>query len=396
MPGYESQQASRQQQVRQPQQRQGQPGQRVPKPPSVQQIISFDNLLRAYQRLQSDGGQAPGPDGATYAQLGHRDACHLLRNLSAELQAGRYVSSKARSIEIPKASGGFRTLRIRSILHRVVASALHDAMTPYWEDHLLDVSHGFRPGRNVETLLKELEEQILQQQHTVILTADVRKAFDSVRIQDVLNAHHHYTQDQQLLDLVATVLVDPHSKQQRGIDQGNPYSPTALNVVLHRHLDAPIHKDVKYPLQLRYADDVTIPASSVPECQNVLDRARQLLEPLGLELITKAGPPMDLSQEGSQVRILGYELSLCNGKPTYGIPATAWRDLDNQLTDAYSADHPGRMAEMMVRGWIQGYRLAFENVTSKRKKELIHRLLSMLAVKGFREVAGKEVREWMA
>ena len=100
---------------------------------------------------------------------------------------------------------------------------------------------------------------------------------------------------------------------------------------------------------------------------------------------------MDLSPEGSKVSILGYELRLCNGKPTYGIPETAWRDLDNQLIDAYSAEHPGRIAETMVRGWIQGYRLAFENVASKRKKELIQRLLNMLAAKGFREVSGKEV-----
>jgi hypothetical protein len=273
----------------------------------------------------------------------------------------------------------------------VIASALQQAMTPFWESHFLDISHGFRPRRNVQTLLRDLGSQILQQHRTVILTADIRKAFDSVRIQDVMDAHHHHTQDQQLLDLVATVLVDPHSKRRRGIDQGNPYSPAALNVVLHHHLDAPIQQAAEQPLLLRYADDMTISAGSVSECQETLEKARNLLQPLGLTLVDK-GPPVDLSQKDSVVRVLGLELRLEQGKLTYGVPEDAWVHLGNQLMEAHLEDHPARVARQVCQGWLQGYAMALANVT---EQHMVARMQSTLEASGFREISNKDVQRWI-
>jgi len=192
-----------------------------------------------------------------------------------------------------------------------------------------------------------------------------------------------------LLDLVERVLEDPHSRKRRGIDQGNPYSPTALNVVLHHHLDAPIQRNAEYPLLSRYADDLTIAADSVAECQKVLEKAGQLVKPLGLTLVNEQGSPVDLDRDGP-VKVMGLELSKSNGKLVYGMGDRAWQNLEKQLLGAHQDGKPERMARRVLSGWIQANGLALENVTEQEK-----RISWLLGSLGFHEVSTKEVRGWI-
>ena len=76
----------------------------------------------------------------------------------------------------------------------------------------------------------------------VVVAEDVQKAFDSVRISDVLDAHRRIFTDrrvrrylprdaserERLLDWITKVLQGNDPKREKGIDQGNPYSPLAL------------------------------------------------------------------------------------------------------------------------------------------------------------------------
>lgn len=73
-------------------------------------------------------------------------------------------------------------------------------LTPYWETVFLPGSLGFRPNRNVWDLLCALEHLIKTQDRWVLATADIKRAFDSVNIDDVLAIHRHYITDTRLLD----------------------------------------------------------------------------------------------------------------------------------------------------------------------------------------------------
>jgi len=123
----------------------------------------------------------------------------------------------------------------------------------------------------------------------------------------------------------------------------------------------------------------------VAECQKVLEKAGQLVKPLGLTLVNE-GSPVDLDRDGP-VKVMGLELSKSNGKLVYGMGDRAWQNLEKQLLGAHQDGKPERMARRVLSGWIQANGLALENVTEQEK-----RISWLLGSLGFREVSTKEVR----
>src|SRR5262245_53367584 len=126
--------------------------------PSVEEIANVENLIRVFRELKRNAGQAPGEDGVTYADLSSSEVGSCMRGLSQVLLQGQYRPGPSRLLSIPKASGkGDRKLALRNILDRVIAAAVNNAMTPYWEKEFLPDSMGFRPHRGPWDMLIRLE-----------------------------------------------------------------------------------------------------------------------------------------------------------------------------------------------------------------------------------------------
>src|SRR5262249_52560645 len=174
-------------------------------------------------------------------------------------------------------TNGGRRLKIGTVADRVVGKALHEAWWPFWESRFLDCSYGFRAGRSTWMMLAKLEEQMGRQTRSALAIDDVRKAFDNVPIDEVVGLHAEALADldqegftdeekKKSIELVEAVLRGHDEKRSRGIDQGGPYSPTALNVLLNHHLDAPMTEHAKSkPLWHRYADNLVYLCGSVTE-----------------------------------------------------------------------------------------------------------------------------------
>jgi retron-type reverse transcriptase len=207
-------------------------------------------------------------------------------------------------VAIPKSDGGRRVLRIRNLCDRIVAAALNDALSPYWETVFFPGSMGFRPGRGVWTLLAELEAVMVRADRWVLAIDDIRQAFDNVRIADLLADHRTHVPDCSLLALIEVVLRAGESRE-RGIDQGSSYSPTALNVRLHHAHDLDLHQDRTFPPWFRYADNLVYLCLGVSEGHQAWEKARYLLTPAGFSLKGKDGPPADRRQ-GQQAPLLGF------------------------------------------------------------------------------------------
>jgi hypothetical protein len=80
----------------------------------LEAILSRENMQAAYQRVVSNKGAA-GIDGMTVGDLGD----HLRHNwacIREQLLAGEYQPQAVRKVDIPKASGGTRTLGIPTVL----------------------------------------------------------------------------------------------------------------------------------------------------------------------------------------------------------------------------------------------------------------------------------------
>jgi len=360
--------------------------------PSMKQIFDPENLITNYYVLKHRAGHAPGPDGITYKDLGPREVGQIMRDLSKEVLDGTYSPSRAREVRIRKANGrGYRTLKLRSILHRVVSAALADALGPFLDRMFLDGSHGFRHGRSPLTMLLELERIIRDEQRFVIAQDDIRDAFDNVAIEYVMELLRRYIDDEQLL-IVSNKILAGHASEHRtvGIDQGSALSPLLLNVALHHGLDLPFSRLAAYPPWLRYADNVVYLARSAHEGATATQAAQRLLDPMGMTLKGTDGEPVDLLA-GEKAKVLGFEVRWEQDQAHYDLTEANWDSLKMKLSNAHTHSHP-RAAMEAVKGWMAACGPALEG---KQDTPVLDKILEIAAEVGHRELPYRQLKRYL-
>jgi retron-type reverse transcriptase len=370
-------------------------------PIRVEQIADRDNLYHCYQQLLKEGGPAAGVDGVHAADLSPSEAGNIMGVLSQSVLDGSYRPSRTRQVPIPKpGSSEHRILKIGVLIDRVVGKALHNAWQMFWEQRFLDCSYGFRPQRSTWTLLADLNVAMSTMDRHVLVIADIRKAFDNVPVDAVIELHRQALKgiEQQnfkskdkarTLTLIAKVLRGHDCMRTRGIDQGGPYSPAAMNVLLHHTLDVPVMEHVgNEPLWYRYADNLAFLANSVTEGKEMLHQLSLWLQPCGLTLKAEADV-VDLST-GDEAHLLGFHLRQEGDRLHYFIGAAAWNSLKQHLSEAHSTENPPATARQVVLGWVNSLGPAFASSDAAE-------ILSIATEYGFRELALEEVIErWKA
>jgi RNA-directed DNA polymerase len=348
--------------------------------PSLEQIADPENLIRVFGELKRHAGQAPGEDGLTYLDLSASEVGSCMRGLSQVVLRGKYRPSPSRLVQIPKAGGkGQRTLALRNILDRVIAAALNTAMTPFWETLFLPGSMGFRPNRGPWDMLIRLEKAMVEEGRWVLAIDDVKDAFDHVNLEDLMEDHRRHLQDEKLLDLIEVVLRGGSNQDRKeGIEQGNAYSPTCLNVRLHHVHDLGLNQDRTNPsVWFRYADNLAYLAGDVPEGLQVLQRSRALLQSSGFTLKGEDGPPVNL-REGQEAHLLGFLLSYRDGQVVYGLDEDAWKGLEQNLERCHEMPNPPLSAAQAIQGWV-GLMGLPSRARGERCQNESSRLLSLMA-----------------
>jgi group II intron reverse transcriptase/maturase len=138
-----------------------------------------------------------------------------------------------------------------------------------YEQDFLDCSYGFRPGRSAPQALQTLWDKAMAMNGGWIVEVDIRKFFDTMNHQHLMDALRRRVRDGVLLRLISKWLhagvqeEGSVSYPEAGTPQGGVISPLLANVYLHEVLDVWFERDVKPRLRgkahmLRYADDVAI------------------------------------------------------------------------------------------------------------------------------------------
>lgn len=328
--------------------------------PTLELVADHEHLIDCYRRLEARGGRAPGPDRISYEDLTPAEIAILMREAGEAILRGDYRPGPARKVAIPKASGGTRTLTVANIVDRDVGAALADVLTPTFEDIFLAGSFGFRPRLGTWHLLAALAATMVASQITTLATEDVKKAFDNVPIAILMEIFKESIEDRRLLDLIETVLRGGEDRgRAAGIPQGNPFSPLALNVILHKIHDVPFSGDAANPPWFRYADNLAYACHDVSEGRRILDRVRKHLAPAGLQLKGADGPPIDLRH--GEAQLLGFRLTFRENRLQASLGEGAWHGLGRGLEEAHAGSNPPRTARDVVGGWIDAYGPAFES-----------------------------------
>jgi hypothetical protein len=341
-------------------------------PIRVEQIANRDHLFYCWHKLAREGGQGAGSDGYTYRDFSPLEVGQIVGDLSAQVLSGGYFVEPVRPVRIPKKLGGSETreLKLGTLCDRVIGRALHDSFQSFWEKRFLPSSYGFRPQRTTWMMLADLEVAMQQTGDRVLAIDDIRNAFDNVPVDTLVDYHRQAlarvrqenfdgVARERTLALIDRILRGHDHCRERGIDQGNPYSPDGLNVLLDRAHDRVVLRRSPNPRRFRYADNLGYLCGCVSDGRQLLTEVSALLNPLGLVLKGQEAP-RDLGR-GEQADLLGFTLRW-NGQAL--CLATQQDSLDHlrqHLGLAHVTPNPPQTAQAAARSWINAFAPAIED-----------------------------------
>lgn len=250
----------------------------------MEAVLDGTNLRQALKRVRKNKG-APGIDGMTTDELPDYLIAHW-QQIRGDLLTGRYRPQPVRRHDIPKASGGTRTLGIPTVLDRFIQQALLQVLQPIYDKTFSDHSHGFRPGRSAHGAVRTAQRYI-QDGRRWVVDIDLEKFFDRVNHDILMSRLAKRIGDRRILRLVrryleAGVMADGvATRRYMGTPQGGPLSPLLANILLDevdQELEARDHAFV------RYADDLRVFVRSKKAGERVMRSLVRRFEKLHLQI----------------------------------------------------------------------------------------------------------------
>ena len=347
----------------------------------MEAVVERSNLWSAYQKVVRNGG-APGVDGLTVGSLKDWLKTHW-PSVKAALLAGQYLPSAVRAVDLPKPSGGVRTLGIPTVLDRLIQQALLQVLQPIVDPTFSASSYGFRPGRSAHQAL-QAAKHFVQEGRAWVVDMDLEKFFDRVNHDILMSRVARHVEDARVLKLIrryleAGLMRDGVTRaRDQGTPQGGPLSPLLSNILLtdwDRELEKRGHAFC------RYADDCNIYVRSKAAGQRVMDAMKAFLED---HLKLQINAAKSACARPWKRTFLGYTLTNVNSRIRLRVTPQSVFRLTGRVRELLrqgrgrSLAHTIETLNPVLRGWVGYFQLSESKTVWKELDGWLRRRLRCL------------------
>jgi RNA-directed DNA polymerase len=226
--------------------------------PDMEEVLSRENMARAFKRVKANKGAAGVDDMAVDVLEPYLK--QEWPRIRKELLEGTYRPRPVLRVNIPKPDGGERPLGIPTVVDRLIQQAIHQVLSPIFEKGFSESSYGYRPGKSAQEAV-ERARQFADKGRRWVVDIDLEKFFDRVNHDMLMDRVERKVKDKRITMLIrryleAGVMENGLTAASReGTPQGGPLSPLLSNVFLDE-LDKELERrDSSF---CRYADDCNI------------------------------------------------------------------------------------------------------------------------------------------
>jgi len=239
-----------------------------------EQIISLKNLYLAWQEFKR--GKTAKPD----VQLFAFNLEDNLWQINYELRSGIWQPGpySAFSINDPKP----RRIHKANVRDRVVHQAIYRSLFDIFEPKFIFDSYSCRLNKGTHKAVKRLAAFCRRESrncHNTIygLKCDVKKFFDSIDHEILLDLLKKTISDDNTLRLLIKIIKSFSTKRGKGLPLGNVTSQLFANIYLNE-LDQFVKHKLKVKYYLRYTDDFVFISKDKKYLENLLPPIRGFLE----------------------------------------------------------------------------------------------------------------------